>query len=69
MVAGYIPLGEDKKKLVMKVVSTYEIRHISLESVLMACLEDVYRQRKTFKSLKDATHHHMEDIMGYSVLI
>jgi hypothetical protein len=64
MVAGYIPPGEDKKKLVMKVVSTYEICHTSLESVLMACSKDVYRQRKTFKPLKDDTHHHMEDIMG-----
>jgi hypothetical protein len=43
MVAGYIPPGEDKKKLVMKVVSTYEIRHTSLESVLMACSKYMYR--------------------------
>jgi hypothetical protein len=35
----------------------------------MACLEDVYQQRKAFKSLKYATHHHMEDIMGYSALM
>jgi hypothetical protein len=35
----------------------------------MACSEDVYRLRKAFGSLKDATHHHMEDIMGYSTLM
>jgi hypothetical protein len=35
----------------------------------MACSEDVYRKRKTFKSLKDDTHHHIEDIMGYSALV
>jgi hypothetical protein len=35
----------------------------------MACSEDVYRQRKAFKSLKDATYHHIEGIMGYSALM
>jgi hypothetical protein len=53
----------------MKVVSIYRIRHTSSESVLMACSEDVYRQRKAFQSFKDATHHHMEDIMGYFALM
>jgi hypothetical protein len=35
----------------------------------MACSKDVYRLRKAFRSLKDATHDHMEDIMGYSALM
>jgi hypothetical protein len=65
MVAGYIPPGEDKKKLIYESRLHDGICHTSSESVLMACSEDVYRQRKAFKSLKDATHHYMEDIMGY----
>jgi hypothetical protein len=65
MVAGYIPPGEDKKKLIYESRLHNGICHTSSESMLMACSEDVYRQRKAFKSLKDATHHHMEDIMGY----
>jgi hypothetical protein len=35
----------------------------------MVCSDDVYQQRKAFRSLKDATHHPMEDIMGYSALM
>jgi hypothetical protein len=35
----------------------------------MVCSEDVYWQRKAFRSLKDATRHPMEDIMGYSILM
>jgi hypothetical protein len=69
MVAGYIPPGEDKKKLFTKVISTYGICHTSSESARMAYSEDVYWQRMAFKSLKDATHHHMEDILGYFALI
>jgi hypothetical protein len=41
----------------------------SLESALMACSEDVYRWKKASRSLNDATHHHMEDIMVHSALI
>jgi hypothetical protein len=69
MVTCYIPPGEDKKKLIYESRLHNGICHTSSESVLMACSEDVYRQRKTFKSLKDATHHHMEDIMRYSRLM
>jgi hypothetical protein len=61
--------GRIRRSSFMKVVSTYGIFHTSLESVLMACSKDVYRQRKALKSLKDANHHHMEDIMGYSALM
>jgi hypothetical protein len=32
----------------------------------MACSGDVYLLKKESKLLKDAIHHHMEDIIGYS---
>jgi hypothetical protein len=38
----------------------------SSEYVLMAYSEDVYLLKKEYRLLKDASHHHMEDIMGYS---
>jgi hypothetical protein len=69
MVVGHVPPGENKRKLILKVIFTYEIHHTSLESVLMDCLEGVCRQRKAFKLFRSATHHYMEDIMGYSVLM
>ena len=53
----------------MKVISTYGMNHTSSESALMAYSEDVYRQRKASRLSNDATHHHMEDIMGHSALI
>jgi hypothetical protein len=69
MVAGYIPPGEDKKKLV------YE-SHLHIWDppyLFRVCVDDLLRRcvpaEETFKSLKDATHHHMEDIMGYSALM
>jgi hypothetical protein len=66
MVAGYVPLGKNKRKLI------YESHlHIwDLPYLFRVCAsEDVYRQRQAFRSLKDATHHPMEDIMGYSALM
>jgi hypothetical protein len=69
MVAGHVPLGENKKNSFMKVVSTYGIHRTSSEFVLMACSEDVYQWRKALRSFRNATHHHMEDIMGYSILM
>ena len=53
----------------MKVVSTYGMNHTSSESALMAYSEDVYRQRKASRLSNDATHHHMEGIMGHSAPI
>jgi hypothetical protein len=39
----------------------------SLEFVQMVYSEDVYQLKKESKSLKDAIHHHMEDIMEHFV--
>jgi hypothetical protein len=69
MVAGHVPREEDKRKLKME-----SHRHIwdvrtSLEFAQMDSLKDVYQLKKEFRSLKDATHHHMEDIMGHFVLM
>jgi hypothetical protein len=61
--------GRTKENSFMKVISTYGIYRTSSESVLIDCSEGVCRQRKAFKLFRSATHHHMEDIMGYSVLI
>ena len=53
----------------MKVGSSYGMRRTSSESALMACSEDMYRQRKSSRLLNDATHHHIEDIMAHSALM
>ena len=69
MVVGYVPLGENKRKLIYESVSTYGMSRTSSESALMTYLEDVYQWKKASRSLSDATHHHMEDIMVHSALI
>ena len=61
--------GKTKGSSSTKVISTYGMYHTSSEFALMAYSEDVYRQRKASRLSNDATHHHMEDIMGHSVLI
>jgi hypothetical protein len=61
--------GRTKDNSFMKVVSTYRIHSTSSEYVLMNCSEGVCWQRKAFKLFRSATHHHIEDIMGYSVLM
>ena len=61
--------GEQKESSSMKVAYTYGMNCTSSEYVLMAYSEDVYRQRKASRLSNDATHHHMEDIMGHSALI
>jgi hypothetical protein len=43
--------------------------HTSFESALMVYSEGVYQQKKESRSLKDAIHHNMEDIMGHSALM
>jgi hypothetical protein len=53
----------------MKVVTTYGMSHNSSESAQTDSLEDVYQLKKESRSLKDATHHHMEVIMEHSVLM
>ena len=53
----------------MKVVSTYGMNHTYSESALTAYSKDVHQQRKASRLSNDATHHHMEDIMGHSALV
>jgi hypothetical protein len=45
------------------------MRHIYSESALIACLEDVYQQKRASRSLNDATRHRMEDIIEHSALM
>jgi hypothetical protein len=58
--------GRTKGSLSIRVVSTYGIHRTSLESALTVYSGDVYQRKKASRSLNDATHHHMEDIMGHS---
>ena len=53
----------------MKVASTYGMNRTFTESTLMDCSGGVFWLRKQSRSLKDATHHHMGDIMGHSTLM
>ena len=65
LVSGYVPPGENKKKLL------YESRrHLWDNPYLygyaqMAYSEDVYQKPKGSKSLRSATPHHMEATMVY----
>ena len=70
MVACYMYHQEKiRRGSFMKVVSTYGIHPTSSGYAQMGCLEDVYQWRKACRSFKNAIHHHMEVIMGYSALI
>jgi hypothetical protein len=44
---------------------TYGMNHTFFEFAQMACSGDVYLLKKESKLLKDAIHHHMEDIMRH----
>jgi hypothetical protein len=69
MVAGYVPLGENKRKL------TYEshlhiwdpLYHFRVYSdgLLRRCVPI----EEGIKIIDDATHHHVEDIMEHSALM
>jgi hypothetical protein len=48
----------------MKVASTYGMNRTTLDFAPIDCLGGVFRLRKKPRSLKDATYHYMEDIMG-----
>jgi hypothetical protein len=61
--------GQIKESSFMRVVTTYGMSHTSSESTQTDSLEDVYQLKKESRSLKDVTHHHMEVIMGHSVLM
>jgi len=53
----------------MKVASTYGMNGTSTEFALMDYSGGVFRPRKQPGSLKDATHHRMDDIMGLFALM
>ena len=53
----------------MKVASTYGMNRTSTESALIDYSGGVFWLRKQPRSSRDATHHHMEDIMGHSALM
>jgi hypothetical protein len=61
--------GRTNTSLFKKFVSTYGMTHTSSEFVLTVYSGGVYQWKKESKSLKDAIHHHMEDIMGHSALM
>jgi hypothetical protein len=61
--------GRTKESSFTKVVTTYGINRTSSESTQMDFSEGVYRLKKKSRLLKDVTHHHMEVIMGHSVLM
>jgi hypothetical protein len=69
MVACYVTPGENKRKLVYKSHLHIWDPPTSSESTLTVYSGDVYRQKKTSRSLNDVTHHHMEDIMGHFALM
>jgi hypothetical protein len=69
VVAGYVPLGENKRSSSMKAASTYGMNRTSTESAPMDFSGGVFQLRKQLISLKDVTHHHMEDIMRHSALM
>ena len=49
----------------MKAISTYGMSRNFSESALTDCSEGVYRPKKASRSLSNATHCHMEGIMGH----
>ena len=59
--------GKIRGSSFMKVVSIYGIHPISFGYAQMGCLEDVYQW--ACRSFKNIIHHHMEVIMGYSILM
>jgi hypothetical protein len=61
--------GRTKESSFTKVITTYGMNRISSESAQMDFLEGVYQLKKESILLKDPTHHHMEVIMGHSVLM
>ena len=69
MVAGYVPLGENKRKLIHESSLHLWMNRTSFESALMDYSGGVFRLRKQLRSSRDVTLHHMEDIMGHSALI
>ena len=65
MVSGYVPPGENKKKLLYERDANCGTIHTCTGYAQMACSEDVYQKPKGSKSLRSATPHHMEATMVY----
>jgi hypothetical protein len=61
--------GRINASLFKKVVSTYGMTRTSSEFVMMVYSGGVYQLKKESRSLKDVIHHHMENIMGHSVVM
>jgi hypothetical protein len=61
--------GQIKESSFIRVVTTYGMSHTSSEFAQTDSLEGVYQLEKDSRLLKDATHRHMEVIMGHSVLM
>jgi hypothetical protein len=64
MVVGYVPLGENKRKLIyeshLHLWDEPYLYRVYSNGLLRRCVPAEEEPR----SLKDATHHYMEDIMG-----
>jgi hypothetical protein len=69
LVAGHVPPGENKRKLIyescLHIWDPPYLFRVCADGLLRRCVP-VEEGIKLFKS---ATHHHMEDIMGHSVLM
>jgi len=69
VVVGYIPPGENKKKLI------YESRLLIWDPpyLFRVCSDGLLRRcvpvEEGSKSFRNVIHHHMEVIMGYSILM
>jgi hypothetical protein len=69
MVAGYVPPGENKRKLIQEsrlhIWDEPYLFRVCSDGLLIRCVPTEEESR----SLKDAIKHHMEDIMGHSALM
>jgi hypothetical protein len=61
--------GRTKESSFIRVITTYEMSHTSLEFAQADSSEGVYQLKKESRSLKGATHHRMKDITGHSALM
>jgi hypothetical protein len=55
-----------RKSLFTRVAITYGMNHTFFEYALTGYPGGVYQQKKEWRSLRSATHHHMEVIMELS---
>jgi hypothetical protein len=65
MVASYVSPGKNKRKLLCEShLHTWDPPYL-----FRVCSDGLLRRKKASRSLNDATHHHMEDIMGHFALM